>query len=139
MMAPEKMTASREPLALAGLLAVGLAAAVVLGSGLVWGRSGAVAAGQGGLLSLLNLFALERLASRAVRRAQLGEGAAAAGLQAALSAKTTLLLLVVALVARAGAGGATLLPFALGLMVTVFALLAAGLRTALLERLEDRA
>ncbi len=139
-MAPETMSANREPLALAGLLAIGLSAAVVLGSGLIWGRAGALAAGQGGVLSIINLFALERLASRAARRAHMvGGGAAAAGLQAALSAKTALLLVAIILVARAGAAGPTLLPFALGLMVTVFALLAAGLRTALARPSEDRA
>jgi hypothetical protein len=133
-MPPENETPRREPLALAGLLAIGLAGAVTVAAGLQWGRSGVVAAGQGALISLINLFALERLASRAARRAlELGGGAAAAGLQAALGAKTALLLLVIVLVARAQAVGPSLLPFALGLMVSVFALLSAALVTSFRE------
>jgi hypothetical protein len=137
-MPPQKKTPNREPLAVAGLFAIGLAGAAVVGAGLHWGRPGVSAAGQGALLSLINLFALERLASRAARRATLvGGGAAAAGLQAALSAKTAILLVAIILVARGGAAGPTLLPFALGLMVSVFALLLAALVTAF--QADDRA
>jgi hypothetical protein len=120
-----------EPLALARPLALGLAAVVTAASGLAWGVSGTLAALCGSALSLINVTVLERIAVRAARQvAVTGAGAAASGLQAALAAKTVVLLTVVALLSGSVGSGRLSTPFGLGLLVSVFALILAGLVTA---------
>jgi hypothetical protein len=59
-----------------------------------------------------------------------GAGAAASGLQAALAAKTVVLLTVVALLSGSVGAGRLSTPFGLGLLVSVFALILAGLVAA---------
>jgi hypothetical protein len=125
-------TRNLEVLALAALLAPLLAGGVVLLAALVWGRPGLTAAGLGALVSVANLWVLGRLSARAARRAAADGGgeAAVSGLQAALGAKTAVLLGLVAFLV--GGAGARLepVPFALGLLVSVLALLLAGLSAA---------
>jgi hypothetical protein len=132
---PEALT-----LVVARPLAFVLAAGVVLAGGLGWGRPGLLAAFMGASLSLVNIWVLARLGARAAERALVdGPVQAASGLQAALGGKTVVLLVTVALVARvieAGnvtAGGTPMLPFALGLLVTVVALVIAGLAASALD------
>jgi hypothetical protein len=122
-----------EPLALAALLAPLLGGAAVLLAAALWGRAGVIAAGLGALVSVANLWVLGRLSARAARRAAAegGGGAAAIGLQAALSAKTVVLLVLVASLVGGAGGGLDPAPFVLGLLVSVVALLAAGLLSAL--------
>jgi hypothetical protein len=118
-------------LALARPVAVVLGAAVVALGGIGWGRTGITAALIGVLLSLGNVWLLHRLGTRAIRAAgdsDVGQATqAAVGLQVALAAKTVILLALVALLASRGAIARSTTPFALGLLVTAFALLAAGL------------
>jgi hypothetical protein len=115
-----------ELLAHARGLAVVLGGASLIGGAFGWGRAGLVAAALGTAISLLNLWALRRLALRAVASiSQTGAGAATAQLSSALGAKTMVLLALVWVVSRSAA--LPTLPFALGLLVTVFALLGAGL------------
>src|SRR5688572_16134454 len=114
------------PLTLARPLSFIFGGIVVLGSALGWGRPGLVAGLLGATLSLVNVWALERLASRAVERALIeGPGAAASGLTSALGAKTIVLLVVVSLVLAAGSAHIATTPFGLGLLVSVFALVTA--------------
>ena len=116
---------------LARPLALALAALVITGAGLQWGLGGAVAALVGSALSVVNVLVLQRLALRAAR-ATLAEGAATAvrGLQAALAAKTVVLLTTVALLGGSVGAGRLSTPFGLGLLVSVFALILAGLYAA---------
>jgi hypothetical protein len=127
-------------LGLARPLALVLGGAVVAASGLGWGRTGTIAAAIGVALSLANVWVLHRLGTRAIRQAgdsDVGQATqAAVGLQVALAAKTVILLALVALLANRGAIAQTMTPFALGLLVTVFALLAAGLLAPLAARLQ---
>ncbi len=125
-------TRNLDPLALAALLAPVLAGAVVLLATLLWGRRGLTAAGLGALVSIVNLWVLSRLSARAARRAvaEGGGQAAASGLQAALSAKTAVMLGVVGLLVGGVGAGLDPAPFAMGLLVSVFALLLAGLSGA---------
>jgi hypothetical protein len=118
-----------DPLARAALLAPPLGGAAVLLATTVWGRTGLIAAGLGALVSVANLWVLGRLSARAARRAAAegAGGAAASGLQAALSAKTAVLLVVVALLMGGAGAGLAPAPFVMGLLVSVLALLAAGL------------
>ena len=132
-MQAHKTSRDGEPqvLALARPLAVARGVAVLVAGGAVWGRAGLWAAGTGVALSLLNVWVLHRLGARANRQAAVndGEGAtqAAVGLQLALGAKTVILLALVVLLANRMMVAGSMTPFALGLLVTVFALLAAGL------------
>jgi hypothetical protein len=124
---PEALT-----LTVARPLALVLAAGVVLAGGLGWGRPGLVAAFMGASLSLINLWVLARLGARAAERVLVdGPAQATSGLQAALGGKTVALLVAVALIAQileAGQGhGVPMLPFALGLLVTVATLVIAAL------------
>lgn len=121
-----------EPLALARPLALGLAAVVTVSAGLAWGMSGTLAALCGSALSLINVTVLHRMALKAVQQvAATGVvGTAASGLQAALAAKTVVLLTVVALLAGSVGQGRLSTPFGLGLLVSVFALILAGLIAA---------
>ncbi|HEY0706902.1 MAG TPA: hypothetical protein VGG33_08900 [Polyangia bacterium] len=121
-----------EPLALARPLAVLFGAIVVAWAGLVWGPSGTLAAGIGSLLSIGNVWFLARVGARAMREAGAEPSAvtgtyAASRLHLALGAKTIILLALVAVLSQQGWASLAMTPFALGLLVTVFALIAAGL------------
>src|SRR5438105_1221334 len=107
-----------DTLALArGLACVAGGAALVAGA-LGWGRRGLVAAAVGVALSLINVWALARMASRAVERvATLGPGSSAAQLTSLLGAKTVVLLTTVYVVTRIAR--LETMPFALGLLVSV--------------------
>jgi hypothetical protein len=128
----------QQVLALARPLALLFGAAVVGAGGLGWGRAGTTAAAIGVALSLANVWVLHRLGARATRLAGVDDVVqatqAATGLQAALAAKTVVLLALVAVLANRAATARTMTPFALGLLVTVFALLAAGLAAPLAGR-----
>jgi hypothetical protein len=124
-----------EPLALARPLALVLSVGLVGLAAAFWGRPAAAAAAVGSLLSFINIWVLGRLASRAARQAlSQGPEFAGTGLHAALGAKTIVLLFTVALVAGVGGAGLPMLPFGLGLLVTSFALLLAGLTAAAAAR-----
>jgi hypothetical protein len=128
MMALVQRTA--DPLARAGGLAIVVGGAVLVAGALGWGRAGLVAAALGTALSMLNVWALRRFAVQAIANVALtGPSAASAQLTSALGAKTVVLLAMVWLVARGGS--LAMAPFALGLLVSVFALLGAGLWSAL--------
>ena len=130
MMALTQRTA--DPLARAGGLAIVVGGAVLGSGALGWGRAGLVAAALGTALSLLNVWALRRFAVRAIANvAVAGPSAASAQLTSELGAKTVVLLAMVWLVTRGGS--LAMVPFALGLLVSVFALLGAGLWSALRE------
>jgi hypothetical protein len=130
-MLPLPKNLNLEPLSAARPLALLLAAVVIAASGLGWGPRGTVAALVGSVLSLINVFILERMATRAAQRAlDEGPGVAASGLQAALGAKTVVLLTIVALLAGTVGAGRLSTPFGLGLLVSVFALILAGLLAA---------
>ena len=94
-------------------------------SGLVWGRSGAVAAGVGALLACINLWVIRRLAGRAVRRAVAGDNGQAAWLIAALSAKMMILFALVWIAIRIY--NLALVPFAIGISVLPISLVFSGL------------
>ena len=137
----ESAAPETQVLALARPLALLLGAAVVVAAGLGWGRAGTTAAAIGVAVSLANVWVLHRLGARAMRAAGGQERpdaaaatSAAVGLQLALAAKTVILLALVALLANRIAGTGTMTPFALGLLVTVFALLSAGLLAPLAGR-----
>jgi hypothetical protein len=121
-----------EPLTLARPLALALAAVVTASSGLAWGVSGTLAALCGSALSLVNVTVLQRMAVRAARQVAVtgAVGTTASGLQAALAAKTVVLLTVVALLSGSVGHGRLSTPFGLGLLVSVFALILAGLVAA---------
>jgi hypothetical protein len=136
-MFPRSKSPDRDPLTLAARLGLGVAALVVLAAAGLWGRPGVLAAAVGSLVSIVNLAALAWLSARAARRAaaqadgESGGAAAASGLQAALSAKTALLLVVVGLLVGGAGGGLHPAALAMGLLVSVFALLlASGLSAA---------
>lgn len=124
-----------EPLVLARPLALILSLGLVGLAAAFWGRREALAAAMGAGLSFINVWVLGRLANRAARQA-LAQGPESAGgnLQAALGAKTIVLLFTVALVAGVGGAGLPAVPFGLGLLVTSFALLLAGLTAAAAAR-----
>jgi hypothetical protein len=118
-----------DPLALARGLALVIGGGVLALAAARWGRAGAAAAAAGTLLSLANVWALARFAMRAMGQAAAGgPHTATAQLTAALGAKTALLLGAVWALTRSGR--LQVLPFGLGLMVSVFALLGAGLWSA---------
>jgi hypothetical protein len=121
-----------EPLALARPLAVLFGLIVVAWAGLVWGPAGTLAAGIGALMSVGNVWVLARLGARAIRESGSEPSAATASVAAsrlhvALGTKTIILLALVAFLSNQGWASLAMTPFALGLLVTVFALIAAGL------------
>lgn len=125
-------TNTLEPLSLARPLALLIGVAVVAWGGLVWGRPGTIAAAIGTIVSLGNVWVLERLGARAMREVA-GEPSAAEAtdvasrLHVALGAKTIILLALVAFLANQGWSSLEMKPFAIGLLVSVFSLVAAGL------------
>ena len=102
-----------------------LGAVVTVLAGLVWGESGAVAAGVGALLACVNLWVIRRLAGRAVRRAVAGDNGQAAWLIAALSAKMMILFALVWVALRIY--NLALVPFAIGISVLPISLVFSGL------------
>ena len=94
-------------------------------SGLVWGESGAVAAGTGASLACINLWVIRRLAGRAVLRAAAGEEGQAVWLIAALSAKMMILFALVWIAIRIY--NLALVPFAIGISVLPISLVFSGL------------
>jgi hypothetical protein len=120
---------STDPIALARGLAVVGSGAVLILAALGWGRPGLVAAALGAGLSILNTWALARLANRAAARAAAQEPhTATVQLTSALGAKTAVLLTAVWVLTRGGKLALT--PFAMGLLVSVVSLLGAGLWSA---------
>jgi hypothetical protein len=127
---PRSIDRSADPLSRARGLAVVGSGGVVVASTLGWGRPGLVAGACGAGLSLLNAWALSRFANRAALRAAAQEpNAATVELTSALGAKTAVLLAAVWLLTRNGK--LEMIPFALGLLVSVLSLLGAGLWSAL--------
>lgn len=121
-----------DPLALARGLSVVGAGAVMIVAALAWGPGGLLAAAFGAGLSLVNAWALSRFASRAALLAAAQQPhTATVHLTSALGAKTAVLL--GAVWALTHHGKLALLPFVLGLLVSVVSLLGAGLWTALQE------
>jgi hypothetical protein len=111
-------------------LSIVVGGAVIALSALAWGAPGLVAAAVGAGLSVLNVFVLTRFARQAVAVAAAGgPNTAIVRLTSALGAKTIVLLTVVWALCKSSR--LLLLPLALGLLVTVFCLLAAGLVTSL--------
>jgi hypothetical protein len=89
-----------------------------------------VAAGIGAALSVANVFVLTRFARQAMAvAAGGGPNTAIVRLTSMLGAKTIVLLTIVWAVSKSA--HVRLLPLALGLLVTVFCLLGAGLVTSL--------
>src|SRR4051812_29803213 len=119
-----------EPLARAPAFALVIGGGVLAGGALGWGCAGGVAAAMGTALSGVNVWTLRRFAVRAVASVAVeGPAAASSQLTAALGAKTVVLFTCVWVLGRAAALEAV--PFAFGLLVSVFALLGAGLWSAL--------
>jgi hypothetical protein len=117
-------------------LAIVVGGAVVVVSALAWGVPGLVAAAAGAALSIANVFLLTRFASRAVAIAAAGgPNTAIVRLTSVLGAKTIALLAIVWVLCKTS--HLRLLPFALGLLVTVICLLAAGLVTSLGEETSE--
>jgi len=111
-------------------LAVVTGGGVMTASALAWGVAGLEAAAVGAALSVVNVWALTRFAQSAVLQAAAGgPSTAIVRLTSALGAKTALFLTVVWLIGKNA--HLQLLPFTLGLLVSVFCLLGAGLVTAL--------
>jgi ATP synthase I chain len=102
-----------------------LALAVTALGGLVWGKSGLLAAGVGAALACVNLWAIHRLAARAMARAAAGANAQAAGLMAALGGKMLILFALVWVAIRVY--HLALVPFAIGISVLPVSLVMAGL------------
>jgi hypothetical protein len=121
-----------DPVELAALargLAVVVGGGVVTLSALAWGMPGLAAAAVGAALSVINVFVLTRFARQAVVVAAAGgPNTAIVRLTSALGAKTIVLLTTVWVVSKSAS--LLPLPLALGLLVTVFSLVAAGLVTA---------
>ena len=111
-------------------LAIVVGGAVVVLSALAWGKPGLEAAAVGSMLSVINVFVLTRFARQAVVVAAAGgPNTAIVRLTSALGAKTIVLLTIVWVVCKTTR--LLVLPLALGLLVTVFCLLGAGLVTGL--------
>lgn len=126
--------AQRRPdtLTLARRFAVVVGGAVAAFSAVRWGALGLLAAALGAGLSAINLWALERFAAHAVATVSVeGPQVATTRLTAALGAKSVVLMTSVWVVNRGG--WLETVPFALGLMVSVFSLLGAGLASAARE------
>ena len=102
-----------------------LALAVTALGGLAWGKAGLLAAGVGAALACLNLWAIHRLAARAMARAAAGANAQAAGLMAALGGKMLILFALVWVAIRVY--NLALVPFAIGISVLPVSLVMAGL------------
>jgi hypothetical protein len=102
-----------------------LALAVTALGGLVWGKAGLLGAGVGAALACLNLWAIHRLAARAIERAAAGATAQAAGLVAALGVKMMILFALVWVAIRVY--NLALVPFAIGISVLPVSLVMAGL------------
>ena len=102
-----------------------LALAVTALGGLVWGKAGLLGAGVGAALACLNLWAIHRLAARAIERAAAGATAQAAGLVAALGVKMMILFALVWVAIRVN--NLALVPFAIGISVLPVSLVMAGL------------
>jgi hypothetical protein len=115
--------------ALARGLAIVMGGAVVTLSALAWGMPGLRAAATGAALSVVNVFVLTRFARQAVEVAAAGgPNTAIVRLTSILGAKTIVLLTVIWGICKSTS--LLILPLALGLLVTVFCLLAAGLVTS---------
>ncbi len=124
------MTADAADPALARGLAIVVGGAVVMLSALAWGMPGLRAAATGAALSIVNVFVLTRFARQAMEVAAAGgPNTAIVRLTSVLGAKTIVLLTVVWVICKST--NLRVLPLALGLLVTVFCLLAAGLVTSL--------
>ncbi len=102
-----------------------LGALVTALSGLVWGKSGVLAAGTGALIACVNLWAIRRLAGRAVQRAAAGDKGQAPMLVAALGAKMMVLFALVWLAIRIY--NLAVVPFAIGISVLPISLVFSGL------------
>ena len=102
-----------------------LALAVTALGGLVWGKAGLLGAGVGAALACINLWAIHRLAARAIERAAAGATAQAAGLVAALGVKMMILFALVWVAIRVY--NLALVPFAIGISVLPVSLVMAGL------------
>ena len=102
-----------------------LALAVTALGGVVWGRAGLLAAGVGAALACINLWAIHRLAARAIERAAAGATAQAAGLVDALGVKMMILFALVWVAIRVY--NLALVPFAIGISVLPVSLVMAGL------------
>lgn len=110
-------------------LAIVVGGAVVLASAFAWGRPGLAAAAVGATLSVINVFVLTRWSRQAMSvAAEGGPNTAVVRLTSILGAKTIVLLTIVWAVSKTA--HLRVLPLALGLLVTVFCLLAAGLTTS---------
>jgi len=116
---------TRKPLAAIERTNLILALAVTALGGLVWGKSGLLAAGVGAALACFNLWAIHRLAARAIARAAAGANAQAAGLMAAMGAKMLVLFALVWLAIRVY--NLALVPFTIGISVLPVSLVMAGL------------
>jgi hypothetical protein len=111
-------------------LAIVMGGAVVTLSALAWGMPGLRAAAVGAGLSIANVWLLTRFARQAVTVAAAGgPNTAIVRLTSVLGAKTIVLLTIVWVVTKSAQ--LLMLPLALGLLVTVFCLLGAGLLSAL--------
>ena len=111
-------------------LAIAVGGAVVVLSTLAWGTPGLTASALGATLSVINVFVLTRFARQAVAVAAAGgPNTAIVRLTSALGAKTIVLLTAVWVLLKSTK--LLVLPLALGLLVTVFCLLGAGLVTSL--------
>jgi hypothetical protein len=116
---------TRKPLGAIEKTNLVLALAVTALGGLVWGKSGLWAAGAGAALACLNLWAIHRLAARAIARATAGATAAAAGLVAAMGGKMLILFALVWVAIRVY--NLALVPFAIGISILPVSLVMAGL------------
>jgi ATP synthase I chain len=101
-----------------------LAAVLTCLAGLLWGPRGALGAGAGALLACADFYVLVRLVGRLT--ANVRAGGSAAGLGALLFAKTTLLFVLVFVLAIRVAGLPPI-PFALGFSVFVISIVLLGL------------
>ena len=114
-----------KPLAAIEKTNLALALAVTALGGVVWGRAGLLAAGVGAALACINLWAIHRLAARAIERAAAGATAQAAGLVAALGVKMMILFALVWVAIRVY--NLALVPFAIGISVLPVSLVMVGL------------
>jgi hypothetical protein len=104
-------------------LIMGVAVTVLVG--LVWGGQGFLGAGAGALLACLNLWAIRRLAGRAVARATAGDKSQASWLVAALGLKMIILFALVYVAIRIY--NLALVPFAIGISILPLSLVFSGL------------
>jgi ATP synthase I chain len=99
-------------------------AATLVAGGLVWGKAGFWAAGVGAALACLNLWAIHRLAAKAIARAAAGATAAATGLVAAMGGKMLILFALVWVAIRVY--NLALVPFAIGISILPVSLVMTG-------------